>query len=241
MTRHLIVNADDFGLSPGVNRGIIKAHLQGIVTSTSLMVRWPAAIEAARLALAHPQLSVGLHIDLCEWTYSDESWRPVYQVVSTQDAQAVAAEVARQLQAFRRLLGRDPTHIDSHQHVHREEPVHSIVLAEARKLGVVLRSCDPVVRYCGEFYGQSNKGYPYHDGISVEALLKIFRALPAGFTEMGCHPAERTDVDSMYREERTIELQTLCHPKVRMAIAEEGISLCGFPAAPDYGETSLAR
>jgi len=42
-TRFLIVNADDFGQSPGINRGIIKAHADGIVTSVSLMVRWPAS------------------------------------------------------------------------------------------------------------------------------------------------------------------------------------------------------
>ena len=45
--RRLIVNADDFGQSPGVNRGIIEAHQHGIVTSASLMVSWPAAAEAA--------------------------------------------------------------------------------------------------------------------------------------------------------------------------------------------------
>lgn len=45
--RHLVVNADDFGLSPGVNRGVIEAHEAGIVTSASLMVRWPGAAEAA--------------------------------------------------------------------------------------------------------------------------------------------------------------------------------------------------
>ena len=45
--RVLIVNADDFGRSPGVNRGVIRGHEQGIVTSATLMVRWPAAAEAA--------------------------------------------------------------------------------------------------------------------------------------------------------------------------------------------------
>ena len=51
-TRHLIVNADDFGQSAGINRGIIEAHEHGIVTSTSLMVRWPAA--GARWGSASP-------------------------------------------------------------------------------------------------------------------------------------------------------------------------------------------
>ena len=51
--RYLIVNADDFGLSPGVNRGVVQAHERGIVTSASLMVRQPAAGAAAACARAH--------------------------------------------------------------------------------------------------------------------------------------------------------------------------------------------
>ena len=56
----LIVNADDFGQSPGVNRGIIEAHEHGIVTSASLMVRWPAAASAAAYAREHARLGLGL-------------------------------------------------------------------------------------------------------------------------------------------------------------------------------------
>jgi len=51
--KYLIVNADDFGQSTGINRGIIEAHERGVVTSASLMVRWPAAIDAAQYAREH--------------------------------------------------------------------------------------------------------------------------------------------------------------------------------------------
>jgi predicted glycoside hydrolase/deacetylase ChbG (UPF0249 family) len=64
--RTLIVNADDFGLTSGVNAGIARAHEEGILTSASLMVRWPAAAEAAAYAARTPGLSVGLHVDLGE-------------------------------------------------------------------------------------------------------------------------------------------------------------------------------
>ena len=67
--KYLIVNADDFGQSPGVNRGIIAAHQRGIVTSASLMTRWLAAGEASLYAKEHPELSIGLHLDLGEWAY----------------------------------------------------------------------------------------------------------------------------------------------------------------------------
>lgn len=70
----LIVNADDFGQSPDINRGVIEAHEKGIVTSASLMVRWPAAAEAVDYVAAHPELSLGLHLDLAEWAYQEEQW-----------------------------------------------------------------------------------------------------------------------------------------------------------------------
>ena len=72
--RCVIVNADDFGQSPGVNRGIIEAHQHGIVTSASLMVNWPAAAEAAAYGRAHADLSLGLHFDVGEWCYRNEKW-----------------------------------------------------------------------------------------------------------------------------------------------------------------------
>ena len=73
--RQLIVNADDFGLSPGVNRGTVRAHEHGVVTSASLMVRGAAVAEAAAYARANPRLSVGLHLDLWEWECRDGEWR----------------------------------------------------------------------------------------------------------------------------------------------------------------------
>ena len=72
--RVLVVNADDFGRSPGVNAGIADTHERGIVTSTSLMVRWPAAEQAAAYARQTPTLAVGLHADLGEWARRDGAW-----------------------------------------------------------------------------------------------------------------------------------------------------------------------
>src|SRR5262249_24976449 len=119
--RVLIVNADDFGQSFGINDGVAQAHERGIVTSASLMVCWPASMEAANYAQEHRELSLGLHVDLGEWTYSGDNWVRVYQVVPEDDPTAVHDALASQLAAFRRLVGRDPTHLDSHQHAHREE------------------------------------------------------------------------------------------------------------------------
>jgi predicted glycoside hydrolase/deacetylase ChbG (UPF0249 family) len=226
--RYLIVNADDFGQSPGVNRGIQTAHENGVVTSTSLMVRWPAAAEAAAYSREHPKFDLGLHLDLGEWFYDDGTWKPLYEVVSQDNAAAVRDEVSRQLEAFRRIVGQDPTHLDSHQHVHRQEPVRSVVLALGRQLGVPVRHNAPQIRHCGDFYGQTADGSPLPEILSVEGLLRILRALPPGVTELGCHPGEADDLDTMYREARAQEVAILCAPQLRAALDTLEIELSTF-------------
>jgi chitin disaccharide deacetylase len=226
--RRLIVNADDLGLSAGVNRGIAQAHEQGIVTSASLMVRAPAAAEAAAYAKAHPELSVGLHVDLAEWHYKGEAWIAAYEVVPLDDAAAVGAEVAAQVEHFMALMGREPTHLDSHQHVHREEPACTIVRQHAERLCVPVRHFTPGVRYEGGFYGQSGRGEPYPEGIAPEALCSLLRELPGGTTELGCHPGLDDDSGSSYAAERAIEVATLRDPAVRATLERERIELCSF-------------
>jgi predicted glycoside hydrolase/deacetylase ChbG (UPF0249 family) len=226
--RSLIVNADDFGQSPGVNRGIIEAHADGIVTSASLMVRWPAAAEAAAYAREHPGLSLGLHFDFGEWAYRNGTWEKLYEVVPEDDIPAVADEASRQLAAFRRLAGRDPTHLDSHQHAHLRKPMRPIFGEMARRFSVPLRSVSPKVRYCGSFYGQDEEGRPLPGFISVEALVGLLAELRPGFTELGCHAGEANDLDSMYLAERAQEVNTLCDPRVRAALVDMGVQLCSF-------------
>src|SRR5215213_10035396 len=118
--RRLVVNADDLGLSAGINRGIFEAHERGIVTSASLMVRWPAVREGAAYARAHPRLGVGLHLDFAEWAIRDEQWVRLYQVVDLDDVRAVRREVERQIEQFLHVMDAPPTHLDSHQHVHQD-------------------------------------------------------------------------------------------------------------------------
>jgi predicted glycoside hydrolase/deacetylase ChbG (UPF0249 family) len=226
--RRLIVNADDFGLSDGVNRGIAAAHEHGIVTSASLMVRGPAAATAAAYARDHPSLSVGLHVDLGEWRYTGEVWVLAYEVVPLVDPAAVAAEVGAQVSRFVDLLGRAPKHLDSHQHVHREEPTRSVVTAHARELDVPVRHFAHAVRHEGGFYGQSGRGEPWPEGISVEALCTLLRGLPEGTTELGCHPGLDDDSGSSYGAERSVETATLCDPRVRATLEGEAITLCAF-------------
>jgi len=234
LMRRLIVNADDFGQSPGINRGVMDAAEDGVVTSASLMVRWPAAEAAARIAGERPGFSLGLHFDLGEWAYRDGQWHPSYRVVDPDDVEATRDELDRQLNMFERLVGRPPTHLDSHQHVHREQALRRSMLEVADGLGVPLREATPRVTYCGDFYGQSGRGDPYPEGITRAALLAIFDALRDGMTELGCHPGEDglADIDSMYVAERAAERRVLCDPTVRDALLIRGIELCSFSDLP---------
>ena len=228
--KRLIVNADDFGLSDGVNAGIVRAHREGIVTSASLMVRQPGTEAAVTAAHGCPDLSLGLHLDLGEWERRDGGWHPRYTWVDDSDAVAVAAEVERQLTTFRALVGRDPTHLDSHQHVHRDEPTRSILRDAALNVGVPLRH-QSTIRYYGGFYGHSSDGSPCWDAIAPAALAALVAALPVGTTELCCHPGEQIDPVWDYGVERTIELESLCHASVRAAIAESGVRLESFDLA----------
>ena len=226
--RALVVNADDFGRSEPISTGILRAHREGIVTSTSLMVRWPAAVQAARLAQAHPSLAVGLHLDFGEWSLRDGEWRPVYEVIPLADAGAVEREAGAQLDRFRELMGRDPTHLDSHQHVHVEQPVAGVVHALSHELSLPVRRADPAIRYCGGFYGRTREGAPMHEGIGVENLVALIRGLPPGTTELVCHPGELNGGDPLYDEERPVELRALCDHRVHEALEEEGVELRSF-------------
>ena len=137
--RHLIVNADDFGASTGVNRGIVECHARGMLTSTSMMVTGAAVAEAVELSRRHPDLAVGLHWDV---------WGEDEREFDLSDHGAVRAEFARQLAVFRALMGRDPTHVDSHRHAHREdEPLFALFRELVDPLGVPLRGDGRVLSF----------------------------------------------------------------------------------------------
>lgn len=226
--KKLIVNADDFGQSPGINMGIIKAHEQGIVTSASLMVRYPVSKEAAAYAKKNTALGIGLHVDLGEWIYNDGNWDTLYEVVPMDDVHAVEQEINKQLECFYELVGRQPDHLDSHQHVHLKENIRPIFSALASRLGIILRRCGTQVNYCGDFYGQLSDGAAYHTAISVEGLKKTLSGLPDGITELACHPGLQNDINTMYRIEREIEAATLCDISIKEAIALFDIELVSF-------------
>lgn len=231
MVRHLIVNADDLGMSDGINAGIARACDEGIVTSTSLMVRQPAAEAGVTWAEGRPDISVGIHVDLCEWEHDDGAWVALYARVDLDDPVAVAAEVDHQLDLFRTMVGGPPTHVDSHQHVHRDGVASAVIGAAAARLRIPLRDSPPVT-YLGSFYGQDQLGRTLPGFITAEALADLIEGLRQEWTELGCHPGFADDVDTSYRDERRHEVEALCAPEVRDRLDAAGVTLSNFRDVP---------
>jgi hopanoid biosynthesis associated protein HpnK len=150
--RRLVINADDFGLSAGVTRGIVEGHEAGVVTSTSLLVNAPAFADAVAAARRLPRLGVGIHFNLT----TGRPVSPPAQVPSLCDragrfhslaslaaraltgriaASEVGAECRAQLARFA-ATGLRPTHLDGHHHVHLLPGIWAPVAAAARAAGV---------------------------------------------------------------------------------------------------------
>jgi len=215
--RRLIVNADDFGAGRGINRGIVEAHRDGILTSASLMVDMPGSEEAAELAAGLPGLSLGLHAVL-----DDEDG------AVPGDRERCRAELRRQLRRFAQPTGRPPTHLDSHHNVHRDLRLLPLFLELAAEHKLPLREHSPA-RYLSDFYGKWDNGETHLESIGPANLLRILAGVGSGVTELGCHPGYmEPDFRSSYAGEREIELRTLCDPVVRRALEELEIELTNF-------------
>ena len=214
--KYLIVNADDFGASRGINRGIIEAHQRGVLTSTSLLVNAAASEEAAELSRSAPGLSVGLHADVRD------------ELKGTTDAHRLRAALDAQAARFEELMSRPPTHLDSHHNVHRDPRALPQFLDLAREHGLPMREHSPV-RYFSKFYGQWG-GQTHLEQLGVESLARMLeREIKEGFTELSCHPGYvDPDYPTGYSTEREAELRALCDPRIRRVLAEQSIQLVSY-------------
>jgi predicted glycoside hydrolase/deacetylase ChbG (UPF0249 family) len=244
--KRLVVVADDFGLCPGVVEGIVEAHRLGIVTSTSLMVNAPAAHYAFLEARRLPSLATGLHFVL---TFG----RPVgpkpplarlldpggrfLGISSGIHDRARPDEVREELRAQLRLFeagcGRPPTHIDGHHHVHLHPGIFRVVIEEAGRLGIPVRSIDETtrgrlrlerIRTCDGFLD----GYYGEGEVSEEKLVAVLEPLSEGTSELMCHPSKEDPILptlSSYVGPRFEERAALTSKRVLHAIRAARIDL----------------
>ncbi len=234
----LVVNADDFGFSPGVNQGIIKAHTEGIVTSASLMVHGSAASEAAGLS-AFPDLSLGLHFQIVDKELekaargtNDGAKSPFGRLTDDQVA-VIRQEFIDQLALFAKITGRPPTHLDSHHHVIDHVQIRPIVEAYVRVQKIPVRRFG-FARFERRFFGWGADGTPDSSRVSAEALLDILDTIDEP-TELMSHPGfvdeALRQTGDRYLDEREWEVAALTDPRVRGRLAENDIRLMGWTAA----------
>ena len=227
--KFVIFNADDFGYSDGINRGIVEAHERGVVTSATLRVNGPRAHEAARIANEHPKLAVGLHVN-----FTNEADR----LIDLESPKECRAELRRQYEHFLDLVGKKPTHLDSHQHVHRH-PMRRLLFEQlADTEGLPLRDRAPVV-FKGGFYAQWEYGVSDPEKVSLGALERILRReIDTGIYEMSCHPGYfDARFEAVYHKDRELELRTLTDTRLPEVLAEEEIDLISYRELPEAVKT----
>ena len=250
----LIVNADDFGYSQSVSTGIIRAHRDGIVTATTLMTNAPHTGGAAKLARATPLLDVGVHLVLTfdrpladverVPTLVDKDgrfFRPIELLARDIDRQEALIEYRAQYRKARELIGRDPTHIDSHHWVHDHPALEWAIGELARETGAAARIHSDEQRDRLRARGVRTpdrfvREFQHEGKVGVESLLILLQrvATKGGVAELMCHPGEPDEAlakRSGYARERATELATLTDPRVRAALQDLGITLATFADA----------
>ncbi len=218
--KFLIINADDFGYGCGVNRAIAELHDQGVVTSASLMVNTPSTAEGVAMAAARPGLSVGLHVN-----FTNEAQR----LVDFDDPAVCRRELRRQFDHFVALTGRPPTHLDSHQHVHRRPSCQPSFLELAAEHGLPLRDRAPVT-FKGGFYGQWEYGISEREKVSFDALTGIVSTeLRRGIYELAVHPGYLdAAADYVYHRDREWERETLADPRLPALLRDQAVELISY-------------
>ncbi|MCL4545230.1 MAG: carbohydrate deacetylase [Chloroflexi bacterium] len=285
----LIVNADDFGISDGVNMGIVEAHRRGILTSTTVMANMPAFDHAMRLARDNPELGVGIHLNITSGTPLLPSSQvpclarpdgrfhsPLFVLrqltLGQLDGRQIEAELSAQVERAM-SAGISPTHLDSHHHVHMHPRLQPIAIRIARRFGIrALRSTTELgpgdvlsrtgvlsgrafsprfsktvvltllgamlsrrAQRAGLLVPEHFRGLLLGLAFSSEDLLRLLQRLPAGATELMCHPGypdETLRRQTSYANGRDLELAALLAPASRSILQQDRVRLSSFAALP---------
>jgi len=273
--RRLIINADDYGISRGVSIGILEAARAGGITSASMIVNLPAFAEAAERARSAGALSLGLHLNLTTghsitpaqsltrgntgqfYSLPRLIARASLGLIDASDVQhECVAQIDRMIEA-----GFQPTHLDSHRHVHAHPSLWRTVLQAAASRGVSnvrvpseplwtssrdwratlkhagLLLCTRVTRRgaregaANHFFGISLQG----GGSFAPRLFALIPQLPPGTSELMTHPGhadqELAEHDG-YTRQRDEELRVLCSKGFRDLLVRCRIDLASFDRAP---------
>ncbi|SFB00436.1 hypothetical protein SAMN04488072_10575 [Lentibacillus halodurans] len=230
----LIINADDFGYSRAINYGIIDAHTQGVLTSTTCMTNMPGANHAYELGKQHRSLGIGVHLTLTcgrpllnnhqTLVDADGNFKKLhhYREKFHIDQNELYQEWKAQIEAFLDS-GLVPTHLDSHHHINNLEPMLPVFIRLAREYNLPVRN---------NFDQEAAKAkllttdvFEYNPEIMLADTQTILNHYKHAETvEIMCHPAyldKFTMENSTYAMPRLEELAAITHPETKVKLGDK--------------------
>jgi predicted glycoside hydrolase/deacetylase ChbG (UPF0249 family) len=242
-SRFLIINADDLGISPEVNRGIFIAYEKRVVTDSSLLIKGPYAQQALEMIKESTSFQVGIHIDLdplLGWKSPGIERLPRQKLLEMMNKpdfiKRIKHEVDKQMTDFLDA-GLIPSHIDTHHHVHGFPRIfellvdamgrHNIKAIRFSKKGYALLGREDIPITAEHACWMENTlrkreiRHPHYffDPISPFSLKEI----PAGVSELMVHPSMGGD------KWRQRDFEMLMDPLFLSTVQDEGIQLISFP------------
>lgn len=248
----LIVNADDCNLTARVTEAILKAHQNGIVTSTTFMVNLPVDLDVVQEIKALKKLGVGLHLNITlgkpvakpglvkSLLQKDGQFKKkdLYTAQKFPKVTEIAEEFKAQLSRFIKLFGKLPTHVDVHHHMHDHRPFLQALAMVVKKNTLPVRwtrllneqdtkIAYPHLKTTHHFYGNLDP----HTFWTEEVLRHLLFTLPEGINEVMCHPGWVDDelcAISSLTLPREREYQLFSMKELRRYIAHLDIKLANF-------------
>lgn len=249
----LIVNADDFGYTAGVNAGIVAAHREGILTAATLMADGPAFDDAVRLARENPSLDVGCHLVLVQGTGLPATVSELLIALARRRIDPYA-EFARQVKKIL-AAGIAPSHLDTHKHTHLAPPVLDALIRVSREFGIrwvrrpvdfpmrsaaapaAKRAVHAAVRALGARFETRLRragcrvtdhftGFQITGRLGPAEMAAIIRELPDGSTELMCHPGFVT-ADLLHSATRLKQSRMLEYEALTSSVVRQAISARG--------------
>ncbi|MFV0380054.1 MAG: chitin disaccharide deacetylase [Anaerorhabdus sp.] len=232
--KKLIINADDFALSKGVNYGILECFKNGVLTSTTMMMNAPALDHAVAL-MKENDLNVGIHLVATMFkpltnakSLTTENGlfdkAKMFDKNATINEEELYNEWVAQIELFIKKTGRKPSHIDSHHHIHLEEKCRETTLKLSKKYQLQVRAVDSEfgenILFVDNFYG---------DNITIDSVKEIIEN--SGVIEMMSHPAfiDNGLVNATsYSMKRKDELDLLLSNEIKELLNDKKVSLISY-------------
>ncbi|MGO5136962.1 carbohydrate deacetylase [Clostridium butyricum] len=251
--KHLIINADDFGYSKAVNLGIMESHINGVLTSTTLMANMPGVDHAVSLLKDMPNLCVGAHLTLTcgkpmlgekvSTLIKENGYFFKLEDVENKVVQMDTNEIYEEWKTQIRYLlkkGVNLSHIDSHHHVHTFKEHEEIIKVLSEEFNLPVRNCNNVLENKIRFldlcnYNPIRNMEEKYENVRIECFKLIEEIIKKNIqyenTEAMCHPAFLDSYlleNSSFNIARIREVDILCDQLMRDLINKYEIKLCNY-------------